>query len=88
VKEPALCGLHGHALRYAYASLALEAGVPIAELKFLLNHSAPDATFGYLRPSLDHLRECQERASARILRVVGLRWEERTWPPKEVPPAG
>jgi hypothetical protein len=38
--------------------IALEAGVPIAELKFLLNHavSSGGVTMGYLHPSLHHLR--------------------------------
>src|SRR5438270_3086141 len=39
VRDDGLGDLHGHALRHAYASIALEAGVPWAELKFLLNHS-------------------------------------------------
>ena len=80
-KERALCGLHGHALRHAYASLALEAGVPMAELKLLLNHAVADVTFGYLRPGVSHLRACQERASARALEAVGLVCSEGEWPP-------
>jgi integrase len=82
VREDALGGLYGHALRHAYASLALEAGVPVAELKFLLNHKVGDVTFGYLRPGLAHLGECQARASARILEATGLAWRPHTWPPK------
>ena len=39
VRDDELGDLHGHALRHAYASIALEAGVGWAELKFLLNHS-------------------------------------------------
>ncbi len=81
VKERALGKLHGHALRHLYSSLALEAGVPIAELKFLLNHRVADVTFTYLQPGLAHLRQHQERASARILEAVGLHWEEGWWPP-------
>lgn len=81
VKEQMLGGLFGHALRHAYSSLALEAGVPVAELKFLLNHKVADVTFGYLNPGIAHLRECQERASARILEAVRLRWVEGAWPP-------
>jgi integrase len=82
VKEPLLGGLIGHALRHAYSSLALEAGVPVAELKFLLNHKVADVTFGYLNPRIAHLRECQEKASARILEAVGLQWVQGGWPPK------
>jgi hypothetical protein len=49
-------------LRHICATLALEAGVPIAELKFLLNHavSSGGVTMGYLHPSLEHLAEWQE----------------------------
>jgi integrase len=77
VRVDALGGLVGHALRHLYATLALEAGVPIAELKFLLNHalSSGGVTMGYLHPSLDHLRGRQERATARILLAIGLKLE-------------
>jgi integrase len=53
VRVDALGELVGHALRHVYATLALEAGVPIAELKFLLNHavSSGGVTMGYLHPS-------------------------------------
>ena len=54
------------------SSTNLEAGVPIAELKFLLNHavSSGGVTMGYLHPSLDHLRAWQEKATARILSAI------------------
>lgn len=77
-----LDGLTGHALRHTYATLALQAGVPIAELKFLLNHAAGNVTMGYLNPSLDHLRGYQERASAYVLDALGLHWTEGQWPPR------
>lgn len=77
-----LDGLTGHALRHTYATLALQAGVPIAELKFLLNHAAGNVTMGYLNPSLDHLRGYQERASAYVLDTLGLQWTEGEWPPR------
>jgi hypothetical protein len=48
--------------------------VPIAELKFLLNHAAGNVTMGYLNPSLDHLRAWQEKASAKVLDALGLTW--------------
>jgi integrase len=72
----ALDSLVGHALRHLYATLALEAGVPIAELKFLLNHavSSGGVTMGYLHPSLEHLRAWQEKATAHILSVIGIMW--------------
>ncbi|HCF2525376.1 TPA: tyrosine-type recombinase/integrase [Pseudomonas aeruginosa] len=82
VAQSELDGLTGHALRHTYATLALQAGVPIAELKFLLNHAAGNVTMGYLNPSLDHLRGYQERASAYVLDALGLQWTEGQWPPR------
>ncbi|QDD90363.1 tyrosine-type recombinase/integrase [Pseudomonas oryzihabitans] len=81
VKQAELDGLTGHALRHTYATLALEAGVPLAELKFLLNHAIGNVTMGYLNPSLGHLRSLQERASARVLEALGLTWTVGQWPP-------
>ncbi len=84
VQQHELGDLTGHALRHAYASLALQAGVPLLELRFLLNHSASSGgvTMGYLHPSIDHLREHQERASRYILDALGLVHEPGTWPPR------
>ena len=82
VAQHELDGLTRHALRHTYATLALQAGVPIAELKFLLNHAAGNVTMGYLNPSLDHLRGYQERASAYVLDALGLQWTEGEWPPR------
>ncbi|WP_329890289.1 integrase arm-type DNA-binding domain-containing protein [Stenotrophomonas muris] len=84
VQQHELGDLTGHALRHAYASLALQAGVPLLELRFLLNHSASSGgvTMGYLHPSLDHLREHQEKASRYILDALGLVHEPGTWPPR------
>jgi integrase len=82
VAQHELDGLTGHALRHTYATLALQAGVPIAELKFLLNHAAGNVTMGYLNPTVDHLRGYQERASAYVLDALGLVHESGTWPPK------
>lgn len=81
VQQPELGDLTGHALRHAYATLALESGVPLAELKFLLNHAADSVTLGYLHPSLEHLRDHQERASAYVLGRLGLMHVPGTWPP-------
>jgi integrase len=83
VRDEELAGLHGHALRHAYASIALEAGVPWAELKFLLNHSVTGmgVTGGYLHLGLAHLREMQARASAAILDRSGLGHRAGRWPP-------
>lgn len=82
VAQHELGGLIGHALRHTYATLALQSGVPIAELKFLLNHAAGNVTMGYLNPSLDHLRGYQEKASAYVLDALGLEWTEGQWPPR------
>lgn len=82
VAQYELDGLTGHALRHTYATLALQAGVPIAELKFLLNHAAGNVTMGYLNPTLDHLRGYQEKASAYALDALGLEWTEGQWPPR------
>ncbi|MPS28822.1 MAG: DUF4102 domain-containing protein [Alcaligenaceae bacterium] len=82
VAQHELDGLTGHALRHTYATLALQAGVPIAELKFLLNHAAGNVTMGYLNPTLDHLRGYQDKASAYVLDALGLQWTEGEWPPR------
>jgi integrase len=82
VAQYELGDLIGHALRHTYATLALESGVPIAELKFLLNHAAGNVTMGYLNPSLRHLRTWQEKASAKVLDALGLTWTPGEWPPK------
>jgi len=82
VAQHELDGLTGHALRHTYSTLAVEAGVPLLELKFLLNHSSSNVTMGYLNPSLPHLRGYQEKASAYILDALGLEATPGAWPPK------
>jgi integrase len=84
VAQAELGGLTGHALRHCFATLALQAGTPLLELKFLLNHAASSVTHGYLNPSLDHLRKHQEAASRYILSQLGLVWTDGTWPPRSV----
>jgi integrase len=81
VQQEELNGLTGHALRHAFGTLAVQAGVPLLELKYLLNHASGDVTMGYLHPSTDHLRDYQEKASAYILERIGLTYEPGTWPP-------
>lgn len=81
VWQAELGDLTGHALRHAYGTLAVQAGVPLLELKYLLNHASGDVTMGYLHPSLEHLRALQEKATAYVLEHVGLRHEPGTWPP-------
>ena len=82
VQQAELGDLTGHALRHTYATLAVESGVPIAELKFLLNHAVDNVTMGYLHPSIDHLRTWQEKASAKVIDALGLVWTPGEWPPK------
>ena len=84
VAQHELNGLTGHALRHTYATLALQAGVPIAELKFLLNHAAGNVTMGYLNPTQDHLRGYQKKASDYVLDALGLEWAAGQWPPRIV----
>ena len=81
VQQEELGGLTGHALRHCYGTLAVQAGVPLLELKYLLNHASGDVTMGYLNPSSDHLREYQEKATAYVLEQIGLTHEPGTWPP-------
>lgn len=81
VQQEELNGLTGHALRHCYGTLAVQAGVPLLELKYLLNHASGDVTMGYLNPSADHLREYQEKATAYVLEQIGLTHEPGTWPP-------
>ena len=80
VKERSLGELTGHALRHLYSSLAIESGVPIEALKFLLNHKIPsnDVTMGYLNPGLTYLREQQEKASGFIIGRLGLKYHAET----------
>jgi integrase len=55
-----------HRLRDTFATAAHEAGVHPLDLKVLLNHALPaadDVTMGYIRPSLEHLREAVERVA-------------------------
>lgn len=81
VQQEELGGLTGHALRHCFGTLAAQAGVPLLELKYLLNHASGDVTMGYLHPSVDHLRIHQERATAYVLDAIGLRHEPGSWPP-------
>src|SRR5690606_37284335 len=84
VQQHELGDLTGHALRHAYASLALQAGVPLLEPRLLLDHRASSGgvTMGSLYPALGHLREHQEKASRHILNALGMVHEPGTWPPR------
>ena len=82
VAQHELGGLTGHALRHCYSTLAVEAGVPLLELKYLLNHAASNVTMGYIHVGPEHLRKYQELASRYILNKIGLEWTPGTWPPR------
>lgn len=77
-----LGGLHGHALRHCFSTLAVQAGVPLLELKYLLNHAANNVTMGYIHVGSEHLQAYQEKASRYILEALGLVHEPGTWPPR------
>lgn len=82
VAQHELDGLTGHALRHTFATLAVQAGVPLLELKYLLNHAASNVTMGYIHVGPEHLRKHQETASRYILEQLGLEWTEGEWPPR------
>lgn len=82
VAQHELDGLTGHALRHAFATLAVQAGVPLLELKYLLNHAASNVTMGYIHVGPEHLRKHQETASHYILEQLGLEWTKGEWPPR------
>lgn len=82
VAQHELDGLTGHALRHTFATLAVQAGVPLLELKYLLNHAASNVTMGYIHVGPEHLRKHQETASRYILEQLGLEWTDGEWPPR------
>lgn len=82
VAQHELDGLTGHALRHTFATLAVQAGVPLLELKYLLNHAASNVTMGYIHVGPEHLRKHQETASRYILEQLGLEWTKGEWPPR------
>lgn len=82
VAQHELGGLTGHALRHCFSTLAVRAGVPLLELKCLLNHAAGNVTMGYIHVGVEHLMKHQETASAYILGALGLVHEPGTWPPR------
>jgi integrase len=82
VAQHELDGLTGHALRHTFATLAVQAGVPLLELKYLLNHAASNVTMGYIHVGPEHLRKHQETASRYILEQLGLEHDPGIWPPR------
>lgn len=82
IAQHELGGLTGHALRHTFATLAIQSGVPLLELKYLLNHAASNVTMGYIHVGVEHLAKHQETASHYILEQLGLEWTEGEWPPR------
>lgn len=69
-----------HRLRDTFASAAHEARLHPLDLKVLMNHrlaSSDDVTEGYIRPSVEHLRDCAERVAAFLRKKMGLGDEGR-----------
>ncbi len=59
-----------HRLRDTFASAAHEAKVDWYDLKVLMNHALPangDVTMGYIRVSVEHLREATEKIAGFLL---------------------
>jgi integrase len=58
-----------HRLRDTFATAGHEARLHPLDLKILMNHTLPagDVTEGYIRPSVEHLRESAERIAAFLL---------------------
>ena len=63
-----------HRLRDTFATAAHEARVHPLDLKVLMNHALPaadDVTLGYIRPSVEHLRESVESIAGFLLARMG-----------------
>ena len=67
-----------HRLRDTFATACLEAGVGSLETKILMNHvlSEGDVTEGYIRPSVEYLRECQKKVADFLLEKAGAAEDE------------
>lgn len=66
-KRTALPSMHRY--RDTYLTAAHECGVPVLDIKTLANHALPsgDVTSGYIRPSVEHLRDAQRRITDFLL---------------------
>jgi integrase len=63
-----------HRLRDTFASAAHEAGVDWYDLEVLMNHALPssgDVTMGFVRVSVDYLREAAEKIAGFLLAKLG-----------------
>ncbi len=58
-----------HRLRDTYHTACQEAGLSPYDIDVLTNHRPPrgSVSAGYIRQSLDHLRECQEKVTEHLL---------------------
>lgn len=58
-----------HRLRHTFATAGHEAYLRELDLKILMNHAQPrgDVTHGYIRVSVDHLRDCTEKITEFLL---------------------
>jgi hypothetical protein len=85
VRQSSLGDLQGRALRHAHMALACEAGVPLPQLRRLMDlHPASNP-----QPANDvHARDYQAMASGFILETLGLRWTLGQWPPQRSDLAG
>jgi hypothetical protein len=61
-----------HSLRRFYISAAQATGIQLFDIKFLTNHSLPreDVTAGYISPSVDSLRNQQNRITDYLLGLI------------------
>lgn len=71
-------GYSPHRLRDSWLTAATECGVQMIHAKALVNHSLPssgDVTMGYVRPSIEALREATEKVARFILGKAGAKAE-------------
>ena len=64
-----------HRLRNTFATAAHEARVHPMDLKLLMNHVLPvsgDVTDGYIRPSVEHMRDAVEKIARFLLEKAGV----------------
>ncbi len=62
-----------HVLRHSYATLAKGAGLNEMDIALLMNHKLPGVTAGYIHETslIEHLKACQEKVTAHILKQIG-----------------
>lgn len=69
IKRTKTFDFNPHAMRHNYSTHALEAGVPLATVKLLLNHASSDVTMGYVTRAhlTGYLKEASETVATRLL---------------------